>query len=885
MSAPRSLNALQIAERLIGLGLCPVALRSPNDPSEQQKPAAKRGKTPFQRGWQSAPVPRSADDLDLTPDLNVGVRTGKTGAEFELVAADIDSEESARWAETHLPPTPVKTYSGRAEAGWRGQHWFYKRPAGDSAVGNRARISVRGADGKDKVLSIDVKADGGQVVAPGSVHGTGGAYEEVQPWTRDLLALLPTFDWAWFPAPAEDEVPSAADLFGAGAAEDRELEALLAHPKNSQHRREKRLRLYLEGCDPSYPGMLPGGAGAHALAIARFGCWGLCLAPEDVARVMASSPWNKSCHDGTAESVGRPYPWAKPDLLHKARDAAKPSRQVDKPRGHELWRPQPAASPGADAEGVDLQLRPVIEISPDVAANVRQTLDALSKLSGKSAVYVHAGHLVRVQGGRSPIHWLSADSLRESMALAAEFVVKKEVGPADDKRVEVVTKPAPLDLARVICARGSWPGLPELRRVSRLPPVTESGTVRAAPGYDAASMVYYDDSGVTLALPERPTLADARAAKDRLFEYMRVANFREEADKSRWLALLLTLATRTAYETCPLFVTRGAEQNSGKTAALVIAYGLLYGSVPVPVTEKKDAHGDEANKATYGWSTRPLVFWDNLKEGQVWSNPKVAALLTLPQNEDRELGKHTMINADFRGSVFAISGNNVSFDADMAVRAMVINLKKIVCFDTDFEPEDPEEYARAQPQALRDVYTIVSAFAAARCPQDASARPHKKYRRWSRLVQQAIVWLGMPDPVSDNAELNADGQGYELVMQALGQIYGSRPFTARQLFDMHANRDGRAMDVVGALCELTKSADPRSSAKLGRMLGAIVGREVVTGGRSVHLEKLGAVNGIVRYFVQGLDINATGSGSAQEARSGAGGGSGTGSGSARPGSA
>lgn len=884
MSAPRSLNALQVAERLIGLGLCPVALRSPSDPEEQKKPAAKRGKTPFQRGWQTAPVPRSADDLDLAPEHNVGIRTGKTGAEFEVVAVDVDSEESARWASAHLPPTPIKTYSGRAEAGWRGQHWFYKRPAGDSAVGNRARISVRGPDGKDVVLSIDVKADGGQVVAPGSVHGTGGTYEEVQPWTRETLATLPSFDWAWFPEP--DEEPSASDLFG-GEAPDRELEALLAHPKNSLRRREQRLKLYLEGCDPSYPGMLPGGAGAHCLAIARFGCWGLCLPPEDVARIMASSPWNKSCHDGSAEQVGRPYPWAKPDLLHKARDAAKPSRQVDKPRGHELWRPQPARGAGADGEGggdaggVDLQLRPIIELTADVAANVRQTLDALSKLSGKSAVYVHSGHLVRVQSGRSPIHWLSADSLRYSMAQAAEFVVKKEVGPADDKRIEVVTKAAPLDLARVICAHGSWPGLPELRRVSKLPPVTESGTVRCAPGYDAASMVYYDDSGVTLALPERPTLADAREAKDRLFEYMRVANFRDEADKSRWLALLLTLATRTAYETCPLFVTRGAEQNSGKTAALVIAYGLLYGTIPVPVTEKKDAYGDEANKATYGWSTRPLVFWDNLKEGQVWSNPKVAAILTLPQNEDRELGKHTMLNADFRGSVFAVSGNNVSFDADMAVRAMVINLKKIVCFDTDFEPEDPEEYVRAQPQALRDVYTIVSAFAAARCPQDASAKPHKKYRKWSRLVQQAVVWLGMPDPVSDNAELNADGQGYELVVQALAQIYGARPFTARQLFDMHANRDGRAMDVVGALCELTKSVEPRSSAKLGRMLGAIVGREVVTSGRSVHLEKLGAVNGVVRYYVQGLDINTTGSGSAQEARSGAGGGSGTGSGSAR----
>ena len=141
MSAPRSMNALQVAERLIGLGLCPVALRSPSDPEEQKKPAAKRGKTPFQRGWQTAPVPQSADDLDLAPEHNVGIRTGATGAEFEVVAVDVDSEPSARWASAHLPPTPVKTYSGRAEAGWRGQHWFYKRPAGD-AVGNRARISL-----------------------------------------------------------------------------------------------------------------------------------------------------------------------------------------------------------------------------------------------------------------------------------------------------------------------------------------------------------------------------------------------------------------------------------------------------------------------------------------------------------------------------------------------------------------------------------------------------------------------------------------------------------------------------------------------------------------------------------------------------------------------
>lgn len=101
MSAPRSMNALQVAERLIGLGLCPVALRSPSDPEEQKKPAAKRGKTPFQRGWQTAPVPQSADDLDLAPEHNVGIRTGRLA---------LSSRSSPwTWTQSHQRGGPRRT--------------------------------------------------------------------------------------------------------------------------------------------------------------------------------------------------------------------------------------------------------------------------------------------------------------------------------------------------------------------------------------------------------------------------------------------------------------------------------------------------------------------------------------------------------------------------------------------------------------------------------------------------------------------------------------------------------------------------------------------------------------------------------------------------------
>jgi hypothetical protein len=37
---------------------------------------------------------------------------------------------------------------------------------------------------------------------------------------------------------------------------------------------------------------------------------------------------------------------------------------------------------------------------------------------------------------------------------------------------------------------------------------------------------------------------------ERLFRYVRIVNFREPADRARWLALVLTLATRTAVKSC-----------------------------------------------------------------------------------------------------------------------------------------------------------------------------------------------------------------------------------------------------------------------------------------------------------------------------------------------
>jgi hypothetical protein len=124
-------------------------------------------------------------------DYNAGVVCGSISG---LLVLDVDGDEAQTLLDTlDLPRTPtVRTK--------RGRHYYFKLPEGDF------RNSVRVAD-----VPLDVRAEGGYVVGPGSTHPDGGTYEwEISP-REAPLATLPSQVQDLIRKPAERPLTSPSN--------------------------------------------------------------------------------------------------------------------------------------------------------------------------------------------------------------------------------------------------------------------------------------------------------------------------------------------------------------------------------------------------------------------------------------------------------------------------------------------------------------------------------------------------------------------------------------------------------------------------------------------------------------------------------------------------
>lgn len=164
-----------------------------------------RSKVPICDGYQFRPW-TSTDELRRQfwgylqrrgAECNLGLHTGRVaGARFATVALDVDSEPARRWADEHVPPSPIRNLSPN------GEHRLYRHPGG--VIRNRVKVRVDG-----ERIDIDLRGDGGNLAIAPSLHPSGLRYRWPEPWTPETLATMPLWDPSWIPAePARELSPS-----------------------------------------------------------------------------------------------------------------------------------------------------------------------------------------------------------------------------------------------------------------------------------------------------------------------------------------------------------------------------------------------------------------------------------------------------------------------------------------------------------------------------------------------------------------------------------------------------------------------------------------------------------------------------------------------------
>ena len=150
-------------------------------------PIEARGKRPL-AAWLEFQSRRATPEEIATwygrwPDANVGIVTGRVS---DLLVVDIDARHggAASLAAIESEHGPVAR-TVQAATGGGGRHYYFAHPG--VAVPNRVAL----------VPGIDLRGDGGCVVAPPSIHPSGRRYAWVPGSGPDEARLAPAPEWIW----------------------------------------------------------------------------------------------------------------------------------------------------------------------------------------------------------------------------------------------------------------------------------------------------------------------------------------------------------------------------------------------------------------------------------------------------------------------------------------------------------------------------------------------------------------------------------------------------------------------------------------------------------------------------------------------------------------
>jgi hypothetical protein len=488
----------------------------------------------------------------------------------------------------------------------------------------------------------------------------------------------------------------------------------------------------------------------------------------------------------------------------------------------DAFEPLPPESPPNDPLDVEKRpARPVLLLKPgELYEQVEKVAEVI-----RDEIYKQGQGLVRIGRASDIEDSMKRDSTQRSLVRLSSAYLRCQIERRmtlvkfDARSKDYVKCSCPRDLAEVIIDQRDWPTIRPLDSIVRAPFVRTDGTVCDVPGYDPESHAYYLPSAQFPPLAPTVSKADAEAALATLLEPFAEFPYETQGGKAAFVAHILTEAASPALDRSPMFWYSASYQGTGKSLLCDMASTIVHGVTPARrpwISDKEELRKTLFSSLLAG--DRSITF-DNVPEGTKIRSDILSMFVTSDVYEDRRLGASEIIKINNRAVVSA-SGNNITPVKDIARRSLVIrlnartkNLKSRV-----FRIESLESYVKAhRVELLMSALTVIRGWQQNR-GVDKMPVPLPSFEQWSRTVRDALIWLGMANPVeTQEEETDDEGSNLDKAFDILGDFFKGREFAASEIPTVLFG----AGDTDGAVTQVLKDAgclEPFDAAKVGYWL-------------------------------------------------------------------
>lgn len=675
-------------------------------------------KRPSMKDWptEASSDPDAVRDLWVQrPDSNIGIATGAGSGFFVL---DIDPKNGGDESLTDLciehgalPRTrTVRTGSG-------GTHYYFAMPD----------FEVTNSPGRLKGTGIDVRGEGGQVLAPPSVTALGDYRLQLD------AAILPAPAWLLdLIRPAELRVVDGEKLSRVDRAD-------------LPRQRSYAVNVALPSAARSVEETTEGGRNQrlndNVLALAGIAAHDSTLLTYDEAL----DAMEKACRaNGLIEEDGRR------SFLATFESAW--SAGLQRPR--EDWPPRERG----DADG--LYFGPIAGQLPIVNTSARKLNEVVDEVLANideanthdPSLFAHGSEVVKVVGQPGRTAALDKHMLAYEADTRMHFVKTMPNGG------QAVTQ-APARVVDTIMSLPEKP-FPELDRLSYTPFFSPSGRYVSEAGYDREAHTFYAPAlGVEVPpFPEEPTRAQVKGARHLLVEeLLGDFPFVADADRAHAVALMLLPFVRDLIDgATPLHNIEAPTPGSGK--GLLMKALLMPGVGGRHVTCGAAADNEEWEKRLVSFlrlSPQALVI-DNVNE-KVTSGFLCTAL-TEPVITSRLLGVSQQVTIPVR-SAWVMTANNPKFSDEVARRTIRIRVDAGVEHPEDragFRHPDLLAWAAARRGALiAACCLLVQSWFVAGAPRPVAAKPFGSFEAWQSVMSGLLDHIGVPGLLDNKADFMA----------------------------------------------------------------------------------------------------------------------------------